>query len=122
RLELAERLADRVPLGIVAAVVLIEAAGARNRIERGVRDEAVDRARDQELLASLHHCPVHAAAAHLRVEVARERVFGLVVMVVGVEDQERKVGHARGASRLGAWEGYSTQDGAGRARALERNG
>jgi non-ribosomal peptide synthetase component F len=61
RLELTERLADRVALRVVAAVVLVEAAGPRDRVERGIRDEAVDRARDQQLLAPLHHRPVHAA-------------------------------------------------------------
>src|SRR5204863_7604807 len=49
RLELAERLADRVALRIAAAVVLVEAAGTRHRIERGIGDEAVDRTRDEEL-------------------------------------------------------------------------
>ena len=83
------------PRLVLPLVVVVEAARARDGVEGRVRDEAVHRARDQQLLPTAYLRPVHAAPPHLAVEVTREGVLGLVVVVVAVEDLEGKLGHGR---------------------------
>ena len=60
-------------------------AGLGDRVERGVHDRVADDAADDVVLAPVDLAPLHAARLHLRVDVAGERVEGLVVVVVGVE-------------------------------------
>ena len=92
RLELAERGAD-VVAGALAAEVLVEASRPRDRVEQRVRDEAVDLARDDEALLAVDLGPLHRALAEAGLDVAREGVGSLVVVVVGVEGQKTEIGH-----------------------------
>ena len=87
--EFTKRL-THVGLGDLAAEVVVEAARAGHGIKGRVGDEAVDLAADQESLASVDLRPLHASLVHLGIDVAGERVFGLVVVVVGVERCEGK--------------------------------
>jgi hypothetical protein len=84
RLDLHER-AGVDPFGDLAPEERIEAAGHDDRVERRVRDEPVHLAADEDLhpLAVLHR--LDAPFAEPLVEVARERVEGLVIVVVGVD-------------------------------------
>src|SRR5207248_6302155 len=72
-------------LGVATAEVLVEAARPRDRVERRVRDEPVDLAADEQPLLAVQLDPLHAALLHLARHVPDERVFRLVVVVVGVE-------------------------------------
>ena len=64
RLELAERGAD-VVAGDLAAEVVVEAARARDGIERGVRDEAEDLVVDDHPLLAADLGPLHELRAVL---------------------------------------------------------
>ena len=64
RLELAERGAD-VVAGLLAAEVVVEAAGPRDRVERGVRDEAEDLVVDDHPLLAVDLGPLHQLRAVL---------------------------------------------------------
>src|SRR5206468_8826461 len=86
-------LADALAVRIAPAEVLVETAGFRDRVERGVGDEAIDLSGHEQALAAVHDAPLHRAALHLRLDVARERVLGLVVVVVCVEGREIDVRH-----------------------------
>ena len=92
RHQLAERL-PHVGLGDLAAEVVVETAGPGDGVEGRVRDEPVDPPADEEALAPVDLRPLHAPLVHLGVDVADEGVFGLVVVVVGVEGSERKRAH-----------------------------
>ena len=83
RLERAERLAD-VVAGDLAAEVLVEAARSGDGIEGGVRDEAEDLVVDDHPLLAADLGPLHGLGVLGR-QMARERVGGLVVVVVSVE-------------------------------------
>ena len=85
RLEVAEEVDDAVTLLVVAAEVLLEAPGRSKPVERRVRDEAVHAAADEQPGASVDLCPLHRALGVLGLDVPRERVHRLVVVVVGVE-------------------------------------
>ena len=95
RVEVAEHRLQVEALGIAAAEVVLEAAGRGDRIERGVRDELVDPAPYEQAPLAPDLGPLHAALGHLRVDVARERVLRLVVVVVGVEGAELELAHGR---------------------------
>src|SRR4051812_44391126 len=79
-------------LGELAAELQVETAGHDHRIERRVRNEAVDLAADDDLdvRALLHHA--YAAVLEGGIEVPGERVERLVVVVVGV-DRAQLIGH-----------------------------
>ena len=97
RLEIAEHLADALAVGVAAAEVVVETTGLRDRIEGRIGDEAVDLSGDEQALAAAHDAPLHRAALHLGLDVARERVLGLVVVVVCVECREVDVRHGGGS-------------------------
>ena len=90
--QIAEEILDAVALGIVAAEVLLEAARCRKHVEGRVRDEPIDLAAHQQHLLAVDISPLHAATLELGLDVAGERVLGLVVMVVGIEGQTN-IGH-----------------------------
>ena len=69
----------------VAAEVVGHGAGGRHRVEGGVGHRTADLATDHVVLALADLAPLDDARPELRVEVAGERVLGLVVVVVGVE-------------------------------------
>ena len=85
RLVIAQAL-ERVDALGVAAEVVVQAARLRDRVERGVGDGAADAPADHVVLPAVDRGPLHAARPEGGVEVAGERVLGLVVVVVGVED------------------------------------
>ena len=84
RLDLRHRLAiDAV--GNLAAEVQIQAAGDDHRVEGRIRDEAVDAVARDRLDAPARRDEADAAPAQLRIEVAREALLELVVVLVGIE-------------------------------------
>ena len=85
RLELAERLDDRLLLR-VAAVPVVQRAGLGHRVEGRVGDVGVDRAAHEQPAPAVDVGPPHAPVAQRAVPVPGERVLGLVVVVVEVED------------------------------------
>ena len=94
RVEVAEELLDALALGVAAAEVLVERAGLGDRVPRGVGDEAVDLAADEQPLPAVDLRPLHRAARHALLGVAGEGVDRLVVVVVAVEVLEVDVaGH-----------------------------
>ena len=92
RLELAERLDDRLLLG-VPPVPLEERAGLGHRVEGGVGDVAVHLAANDQPAATVDLGPPDPPAAQALVLVPGEGVLGLVVVVVEVEDRCH-LGHA----------------------------
>ena len=91
RLQLAEQRIQVGALGVAAAEVLVERAGLAHRVERRVRDEPVDLAADEQSLPAVELGPLDGAFLVLRLDVAGERVDGLVVVVVAVEELEREM-------------------------------
>ncbi len=84
-----ERGTDQVGEGLalrVAAVVLAQHAGLRDRIEGGVAHGVVQLAGDQVVPLAVHLHPLHAPPLHALGHVAHEGVFRLVVVVVAVEE------------------------------------
>ena len=79
-----------MPPSLLAPEVVLEAARLGDRVERGVRDELVDLAAHQQALLAVDVGPLHAPLGHRGVDVAGERVLGLVVVVVGVEGSEAR--------------------------------
>jgi hypothetical protein len=96
-LELAEGRAD-VVAGRLAPEVVVEHAGPGHGIERRVRDEAVDLARDHQPRLSVDRGPLDGPTSVLGLQVARERVGRLVVVVVGIEQLEAECGHGSPSS------------------------
>src|SRR5690606_1302183 len=62
--------------------------------------EATRRTAQHVVPATVDLCPLHAAGPESRVEVTRERVGGLVVVIVGIEDGGLGVLHAPGVERV----------------------
>ena len=92
------QVAEHLPEVHVAGLVLppeivLEAARRGDGVEGWVGDELVDSAAHEEALFSVDLRPLHTSLLHLGIDVANEGVFGLVVMVVGVEREKRKLGH-----------------------------
>ncbi|HEX6421549.1 MAG TPA: hypothetical protein VFZ77_23800 [Acidimicrobiales bacterium] len=80
-------LAPAPPVGVADPEVLLLGAGGGDALEGGVRDVLADPAPDGDLRAAVDlHVPDHARVAVG--EVPRERVGGLVHVVVRVEDRE----------------------------------
>ena len=94
RVELAEHRLQVEALGVAATEVVLEAAGAGDRVERRVGDELVDPAAHQQPPLAVDLGPLHAPLAHAGLDVAGEGVGGLVVVVVGVERPEVQRSHA----------------------------
>jgi hypothetical protein len=79
--QLDEALAVRV-----AAVVRAQHAGLGDGVERGVAHGVVELAGDEMMALAVHLDPLDAALLHLARDVTQECVFGLVVVVVAVEE------------------------------------
>ena len=92
RLAFGEHLERAAPLR-VAAEVVVQRAGHRDRIEGRVHDRVADAPADHVVLAAVDLAPLHGARADARIEVPRERVDRLVVVVVGVERLEVELAH-----------------------------
>jgi hypothetical protein len=83
----ADELAVALPLGVAAPVVLLLRAGRRHHVERGVGDVLADLAAHHDLGATIDLDVLDRLLVLLREEL-RERLTGLVHVVVGVEDRE----------------------------------
>jgi hypothetical protein len=93
-LQLAEQDAGIGALGITAAEVLVHDPGRRDRVEGGVRDELVHLAPHQQVGLAVQLRPLHGPLAVGRLDVPGERIGGLVVVVIAVEEPERQLsGH-----------------------------
>ena len=117
RLELAERGAN-VVAGALAAEVLVERAGSGDGVEGRVRDEPVHPSGHQETLLPVDLGPLHRALGHAGIEVPGERVRGLVVVVVRVEelevDRHEADGSRTGETRSTGWRGPCSTRGSAR--------
>jgi hypothetical protein len=82
---LARQFAHRLPLGVAVFVEVFVRTGARNDLERGVRDVIADRPAHDDLGAATHAYVVDRVLVLAR-EMPRERVLGFVQVVVGIED------------------------------------
>src|SRR5205085_9797135 len=63
----------------------LQRSGSADRVERGVRDEAVQLPADEKAASPADLSPLHAPLRHGRGHVPGEGVLGLVVVVVAVE-------------------------------------
>jgi hypothetical protein len=94
---LPEDLAVALALGIPVAEVVLLGTGSGHDLEGRVRDVVADVAPDDDLGPTPHVDVVDHAAVPLRKEL-RQRVAGLVEMVVGIEHRDvgrsRRHGHA----------------------------
>jgi hypothetical protein len=93
-IQLAEHRLEVEPVVVAAPEVVLEAARPGDRVEGGVGDELVDLPAHQQPALTADVGPLHAPLGHRGVDVAGERVGGLVVVVVGVERPERQIDHA----------------------------
>jgi hypothetical protein len=84
RLAFAQELHRRTTVR-VAPEVLVHGAGLGDRVKGGVDHCTADLAPDDLVLTTVDGCPLDTASTELGVEVARERVDGLVVVVVRIE-------------------------------------
>ena len=98
-LRLAQDLLERTTFRVLRAEVAVERSRPPDRVVRGVRDELEQLAADDERAAAVHVDPAHRAAV-LAVEVAGERVLGLVVVLVGVEQPVVDRRHSRSVAIL----------------------
>ena len=92
RLALLEQF-DRVLVVGIAAEVVLEHTRKGHRIEGGVDHGVADLAADDVVLAPIERAPLDGAGAGTRIEMTREGVDGLVVVVVTVEDGESEFSH-----------------------------
>ncbi len=98
-LQLAEHRLEVEPVLVAAPEVVLEAARPGDGVEGGVGDELVDLPGHQQPALAADVGPLHAPLGHGGVDVADERVLGLVVVVVGVEGPKPEIDHARDGSR-----------------------
>src|SRR5258708_9648519 len=93
RFELAEQIIRGGGARVSAAEVLVQRTGCSNWVERRVRDEAVDLTADEQPGLALDLGPLHRPLLVPLLEVTRERVERLVVVVVAVEELEPESCH-----------------------------
>ena len=100
-LQTPEEFSHALALGVSAPKELVQGAGLGDGIERRIGNEPVDLAPHQQALTAIDLRPLHAAASHPGIDMANERVLGLVIMVVGVESRISKFAHASLPPRQG---------------------
>src|SRR5258708_13312792 len=88
RFELAEQILRVGRARVSAAEVLVQRTGCRNWVERRVRDEAVDLTADEQPGLALDLGPLHRPLLVPLLDLTRERVERLVVVVVAAEELE----------------------------------
>ena len=93
-LKLAEERVHVRVLRIAPAEVFVHRPRPGDGVERGVRDEPVDLAADQQPLLAFEFGPLDGPLAVLGLDVAGEGVERLVVVVVAVEELEVESGHS----------------------------